>query len=52
MAIVGGLLKMMLLVGRILVKPFSKLSFNKALLNKLFIIETEKDHKENCVDTQ
>ena len=42
---IGGLLKLFTIIGRILVKPFSKLSLNAELLDNLFTFNSQNEKK-------
>lgn len=42
LAVIGGLMKALMVIGRFLVKPISKLSMNSQLVNELFMFEEDK----------
>ncbi|KAL4489923.1 hypothetical protein ABPG72_010822 [Tetrahymena utriculariae] len=45
LAVVGGLLKTLILIGRVLVKPIAKLSMNSELVNELFVFEDQRNRR-------
>lgn len=45
LAVVGGLMKTLLVIGRFLVKPISKLSLNSELVNELFVFEEQRNRR-------
>jgi hypothetical protein len=46
LAILGGLLKVMILIGRFLVHPFIKIDLMTSLLENLFVFETDTEEKD------
>jgi len=44
-AIIGGLLKTMMIIGRLISKPIGRISINKLILNEIFSFEDENDKR-------